>query len=485
MAIRIYNSQSHRKEEFKPITPGKVLMYVCGVTVYDDPHVGHARCYTAFDAMVRHFKSKGLEVEYVRNFTDIDDKIINRANELGEGTKELAERYIESFSQDMETLGVLPANLEPKATEHIAEIIAGIETLVAKGHAYEVEGDVYFAVHSFADYGKLSGRNLEDMQAGARVAVDERKKNPMDFALWKSSKPGEPFWPSPWGEGRPGWHIECSVMSQKYLGKTFDIHGGGEDLIFPHHENEVAQAEAISGQPFAHYWVHNGFVRVNQEKMSKSLGNFFTIKDILKTVRPEVLRLFLLSKHYRSPLDFSDAALKEAGQGLERLYRALGEAEGANEEPVSQTLTFPVDKEYQAEIDKAVEAFEQAMDDDFNTGGATGCLFTLAKIINRLAADKIRPERDALMALAGKWLRLLGGRLGILQQEPEEFLKGSAGATDQDGPDPAWIEEMIEKRAQARKAKDFAQADAIRDELGAKGVILEDSPQGTTWVLKG
>ena len=393
MAIRIYNSQSHRKEEFAPLTPGKVSMYVCGVTVYDDPHVGHARCYVAFDAMVRHFKAKGLEVEYVRNFTDIDDKIIKRAQELGVGTRELAERYIESFSRDMEALGNLPATVEPKATGHIAEIIAGVETLIQKGHAYEVEGDVYFAVTSFPGYGKLSGRNLDDMQAGARVAVDERKKNPMDFALWKTSKPGEPFWQSPWGEGRPGWHIECSVMSQKYLGQTFDIHGGGEDLIFPHHENEIAQAECISGQPFARYWVHNGFVRVNQEKMSKSLGNFFTIKDILKTVRPEVLRLFLLSKHYRSPLDFSDAALKEAGQGLERLYRALGEANGAGEEPVSQTLTFPADKEAQIEIDQAVVSFEQAMDDDFNTGGATGCLFTLAKIINRLAAEKARPGK--------------------------------------------------------------------------------------------
>jgi cysteinyl-tRNA synthetase len=305
MPIMIYNSQTRKKEEFTPLTPGKVNMYVCGVTVYDDAHVGHARVYVAFDAMVRHFQARGLEVNYVRNFTDIEDKIIKRADELGIGTGELTRRYMDSFTGDMQSLGVLPVSHEPKATEVVPQIIEAVEELIEKGNAYEVDGDVYFSVDSFPHYGALSGRNLDDLRAGARVGVDERKRNPLDFALWKSSKPGEPTWESPWGPGRPGWHIECTVMSRMFIGDTLDIHGGGEDLVFPHHENEMAQSMALTGKTFAHYWIHNGFVRVNQEKMSKSLGNFFTIKDILKKVKPEVLRFFLLSKHYRSPLDFS------------------------------------------------------------------------------------------------------------------------------------------------------------------------------------
>lgn len=485
MSLSIYSSHSRQKEEFQPLVPGKVSMYVCGVTVYDDPHIGHARCYVAFDAIHRHFLSKGWRVTYVRNFTDVDDKIINRANERGEAPQQLAERYIASFTEDMDALGVLQPSLEPRATQHIDEIIATVQVLIEKGHAYPVQGgDVYFSVASFAGYGKLSGRDIEDLRAGSRVAVNELKKNPLDFALWKASKPGEPQWESPWGPGRPGWHIECSVMSAKYLGATFDIHGGGKDLIFPHHENEVAQAEAASGQPFANYWVHNGFVRVNQEKMSKSLGNFFTIKDILKTTRPEALRLFLLGSHYRSPLDFSDEALVEAANGLTRLYNALNTI-NTQVEPgsTSQRIVNLPDRKIMAEIDGFAEAFEAAMDDDFNTAGALGAVFGLARHINRLAKQPAKPERDALLALAGARLKHLGRRLGLLNQDPEEFLKSASPAAE--GVSPEEIEALIEARAAARKGKDFAKADAIRDQLVEMGVILQDSATGTTWQMKG
>lgn len=481
MPLSIYNSQIRSKQEFQPLEPGRVRMYVCGVTVYDDPHIGHARCYVAFDAMVRHFMSKGWQVDYIRNFTDIDDKIINRAAEAGMSAGELADQFIASFSEDMASLGVLAPTLEPRATEHIQEMIEGITQLIDKGHAYEVEGgDVLFSVDSFPDYGKLSGRNLDDMQAGSRVKVDERKKNPMDFVLWKASKPGEPVWESPFGPGRPGWHIECSVMSAKYLGATFDIHGGGEDLVFPHHENELAQSVALTGQPFARYWVHNGFVRVNQEKMSKSLGNFFTIKDILKTVRPEALRLFLLSKHYRAPLDFSDQALVEASAALARLYIALWGADQAGIQDVAQDMGREDHRAAHAKISGPVDEFEAAMDDDFNTARALGSLFTLARRLNKLVSEKPTPERDALVGLAAARLRQLGRRLGILNLDPAEFLQG-LHQDQSDGPDPDEIDRLVEERNQARANKDFAAADGIRDQLTEMGVLLEDTPQGTRW----
>ncbi|MCA1906233.1 MAG: cysteine--tRNA ligase [Desulfarculus sp.] len=483
MSLTIYNSQTRAKEAFVTAQPGKARMYVCGVTVYDHPHIGHARCYVAFDAIHRHLKARGYAVEYVRNFTDIDDKIIKRAGELGEDWRSLAQRFIASFTEDMNALGVLPPTLEPRATEHIPEIIAAVRALVEKGHAYVVAGDVYFAVRSFAGYGRLSGRSLEDMQAGARVEVDQRKRDPMDFALWKSSKPGEPWWDSPWGPGRPGWHIECSVMSQKYLGVTFDIHGGGKDLIFPHHENEVAQAEALSGQPFARYWIHNGFVNVNNEKMSKSLGNFFTIKDILKHTRPETLRLFLLGKHYRSPLDFSDEALKDAAAGLQRLYTALRDAQAEIGE-ARQDQPPLREPEQAKEIMEQVEAFERGMDDDFNTAAALGALFGLARVTNRLTSASRSQTRDALLALAASHLRQLGGRLGLMQSDPREFLQGQEAPSAGDGPDPAWIEQRIADRQAARQAKNFAEADRIRDQLKALGVALEDSPQGTRWRME-
>jgi cysteinyl-tRNA synthetase len=482
MALKVYNSQTRRKEEFVPAQPGKVRMYVCGVTVYDHPHIGHARCYVAFDAIVRHLRARGYETTYVRNFTDVDDKIIKRAAESGRSCAEVAQAYADSFTEDMESLGVLPADLEPRATEHIPEIVAAVGRLVEAGHAYAVDGDVFFAVESFAGYGKLSGRDLADLQAGARIQVDPRKNNPLDFALWKSSKAGEPAWESPWGPGRPGWHIECSVMSAKYLGETFDIHGGGKDLIFPHHENEVAQAEALTGRPFARYWVHNGFVQVNQEKMSKSLGNFFTIKDILASTRPEALRLFLLSKHYRSPLDFSDQALAESAQGLERLYTALA---AADREAAGADAHACGSGSWLEEIQEAERRFEEGMDDDFNTAQATGSLFALARTMNRLAAENPGPARDGLLARAAAGLRELGGRLGLLQQKPQAFLQGAGAPEAQEGPDAGRIEELIAQRAAARKAKDFAAADRIRDELAAQGVVLEDTPQGTRWKREG
>jgi cysteinyl-tRNA synthetase len=484
MPLTIYNTQTRKKEEFKSLEPGIVNLYVCGVTVYDDAHVGHARVYVAFDAIIRHFRARGYEVNYVRNFTDIDDKIIKRADELGIPISELTARYIDSFAQDMESLQVLPATHEPKATEVVPQIIEAIGTLIEKGHAYEVQGDVYFSVDSFSRYGALSGRNLDDLQAGARVGVDERKQNPVDFALWKSSKPGEPQWDSPWGPGRPGWHIECSVMSRMYFGDTFDIHGGGEDLVFPHHENETAQSMALSGKPFANYWMHNGFVQVKQEKMSKSLGNFFTIKDILAKVKPEVLRFFLLSKHYRSPLDFSDAALEEAAQALERLYNALLAADQAVEKPVHQMMGKPEEREALKVVQDAIEEFEAGMDDDFNTARAIGAMFSLARYSNKLAAQKKLTEQDeALIADCAARLRHFGGRLGILQEEPEAYLQSGSAPAD-GGPSPEEIDALIEQRRQARKDKDFARADAIRDQLTDMGVILEDTPQGTRWKLK-
>ena len=462
MSLVLYNTRTRRKEVFEPLNPGKVGLYVCGVTVYDHPHIGHARCYVAFDAMVRHFQARGYEVTYVRNFTDIDDKIINRAHETGQDPAALSSTYIDSFSQDMAALGCLTPQVEPRATGHIPDIIQAVQTLVEKGHAYPVEGgDVFFRVSSFAPYGGLSGRDPDQLRAGARIEVDQRKENPMDFALWKGSKPGEPQWDSPWGPGRPGWHIECSVMSARYLGPTFDIHGGGEDLVFPHHENEVAQSEALTGQPFARYWLHNGFVRVDQEKMSKSLGNFFTIKDVLAKVRPETLRLFLLGKHYRAPLDFSDQALEEAHQALERLYIALRAAD-QDPGPAGQTP---------AEVEQAAVEFDQAMDDDFNTPRALSQLFVLARLANR--------EPAARTACAAQ-LRALGARLGLLGEDPEQFLQGAAPQAQAEI-DPDQVQALVDRRTAARQAKDFAQADKLRDQLAGMGVILEDSPQGTTW----
>ena len=460
MTLMIYNDLHRKKEVFEPLEPGRVRMYVCGMTVYDYCHLGHARVVVVFDVVYRYLKARGYDVTYVRNITDIDDKIIQRANEQGIPFHELTQKFIDAMHEDFAALGVQPPTIEPRATEHIDEIIRMIQALIDKGHAYLAEnGDVYYDVRSFPEYGKLSGKSIDDLEAGARVEPGEGKRDPLDFALWKAAKPGEPAWDSPWGKGRPGWHIECSAMSTSALGDTFDIHGGGADLTFPHHENEIAQSEGATGHPFVKYWMHNGFVRVKEEKMSKSLGNFFTIREILKQYRPEEVRYFILTSHYRSPLNYDEEHLLNARKALDRLYtalRGLPPAEPGDAEPY-------------------VEAFNAAMDDDFNTPEALAVLFELVREINR-----VRSQDEEKAARMGAELRRLGGILGILQEDPEVWLKGAPeGATTGLGDEE--IEALIQKRLEARKSKDWAEADRIRDELKAQGIVLEDTPQGTTW----
>jgi cysteinyl-tRNA synthetase len=457
--LTIHNDLTRRKETFVPLQPGRVNMYVCGMTVYDLCHLGHARVMVVFDVVARYLRWLGFDVTYVRNITDIDDKIINRANERGEPFRVLTERFIEAMHADAEALGVLAPDLEPRATDHLPDIIAMIARLIERGHAYQAaNGDVYYDVKSFPGYGRLSGKSIEDLQAGARVDPDEAKRDPLDFALWKAAKPGEPSWESPWGAGRPGWHIECSAMSTKALGDTFDIHGGGADLTFPHHENEIAQSEGATWHPFVKYWMHNGFVRINDEKMSKSLGNFFTVREILARYRPEEVRYFILTSQYRSPLNYDDEHLDNARAALTRFYTALRGLPDA----------IPV-------ADEALAArFHAAMEDDFNTPEALAVLFELVREINRARSDD--PSRAAAL---GALLRQLGGLLGILQDDAEAFLRGddAAGEGLADGD----IEALIERRAQAKQARNWAEADAIRDRLKAAGVVLEDSPEGTTW----
>ena len=458
--LKIYNTITKQKSEFKPLVPGKVGLYVCGITVYDYCHLGHARLLVAFDMVSRYLRERGYDVEYVCNITDIDDKIINRSNEKNEDFRLLTERFIQAMYEDRAALGVLPPDVEPRATAHIEEIISMISQLVDKGLAYQGDnGDVYYRVKAFKDYGQLSGKNIEDLRVGERVAVEEAKEDPLDFVLWKSAKPEEPAWESPWGMGRPGWHIECSAMSTKCLGNHFDIHGGGFDLIFPHHENEIAQAVGATGDPFADVWMHLGFVQVDNEKMSKSLGNFFTIREVLQHYHPEVIRYFLLSSHYRSQINYSVDNLNHARASLDRLYTALRGVALSN-----------------SELDKNsdyYQKFVKAMDDDFNTPEAFAVLFDLAHEVNRLK------EQDATKAskLATQ-LKHLAGILGFLQLTPEQYLQAtpSSNAIDTD-----YIENQIKLRLQARSEKDWAKADAIRDELLANGVVLEDGPQGTIW----
>ena len=489
MTLRIYNTMTGKKEDFVPLEPGKIKMYVCGVTVYDHCHIGHARAYVAFDMIFRYLKFSGYDVTYIRNYTDIDDKIINRAHEQGIPWNELAERFIIEFNKDMAALDIQVPTHEPKATEHIAEIIEIVNRLVEKGYAYAVAGDVYFRVNNYSDYLKLSKRNLDDMQAGARVNVDERKENPMDFALWKGSKPGEPAWDSPWGPGRPGWHIECSAMSMKFLGETFDIHGGGKDLVFPHHENEIAQSEAANGQQFVRYWIHNGFVNIDSEKMSKSLGNFFTIKDVLKKYDSEVLRFFLLSAHYRSPIDFCDQNLSDAESGLERIYKALAGIDAAlAKQPHATSLpATEVANDLSAKIEAFPLRFREAMDDDFNTALALGNLFELVRAANRMLTETeaLGETHMAILRDARSRISEAGGVLGLFNSEPTAYLdriKGQKVADMQISPEQ--IEKLVLERSEARKARNFKRSDEIRDYLLTIDVVLLDGPQGTTWEIK-
>ncbi|TYO94654.1 cysteine--tRNA ligase [Desulfallas thermosapovorans] len=481
--MRIYNTLTRKKEEFIPREPGKVAIYVCGPTTYNYIHLGNARPIVVFDTIRRYLKYKEFNVLYVQNFTDIDDKIINRAREEGDDPLALAERYVNEYFKDADALNVLRADIHPKVSGHIPEIIALVEALVDKGFAYLVDGDVYYNVRKFAGYGKLSGRTLEDMQAGARVEVDHRKNDPMDFALWKSAKPGEPAWDSPWGKGRPGWHIECSAMALKYLGINFDIHGGGFDLIFPHHENEIAQTEAVTGQPFARYWVHNGFITVNQEKMSKSLGNFFLVRDILSKFPPEVVRFYLLSTHYRSPLDFDDEKLTASLKGLERIktcLRLLDEALAGRE----STGAAPPDPALAVRLGEIRGEFERAMDDDFNTALAIGTLFDLAREVNSYlsAGDFPNPaERLAALQKARQTFIDFNGVLGIFKTgaRGEILLDGDGAGNESLVGD--LIDLIIEIRQTARKNKDWPTADRIRDRLKTLGIVLEDTPGGVRW----
>jgi len=479
MSLKLYNTATRTKEDFIPLREGEVGMYVCGVTVYDLCHIGHARSAIVFDVLVKYLRSRGFRVTYVRNFTDVDDKIIDRAKQLGKEPKALAEEYIQAFYDDMGKLGILNADKEPRATEHIQGMIDMIVTLIGKGFAYVEGTDVFYSVEKFPGYGELSGRRLEDMKAGSRIAVDEKKRHPMDFVLWKGAKPGEPQWPSPWGPGRPGWHMECSVMSNHFLGSSFDIHGGGEDLLFPHHENERAQSIAANGGRFARYWIHNGFVTVESEKMSKSLGNFLTIRDALHMYHPEVLRLFLLSKHYRSPLDFSKSAVLGLQAGLVRIYRTLqrldqliGPDKDKGAVPVSSSLSAPAK-------DSFLDQFVQTMDDDLNTANAIALIFEKVKEMNKTMDSPLDDPSKAGLSLERRQLYLASAVLGFLHEEPEAFFEALAASTQE--ADSGEIEKLIEERKSARKNKDWARADAIRQRLKDMGIVLEDGPKGTTW----
>jgi len=492
MGLRVYNTLTKKKEEFESVRPGQVGIYLCGPTVYMESHIGHAVGPLIFDMIKRYLEFKGYQVTWVVNITDVDDKIIKRASETGRDQKELAAHVTENYLKNLNRLGVRNIDVMPRATEHIREIVEIVEGLIDKGYAYEVEGDVYFDVEKKEDYGKLSRRRTEELMGGARIAVDERKRNEGDFALWKSAKPGEPSWVSPWGPGRPGWHIECSAMSMKYLGETFDIHGGGVDLVFPHHENEIAQSEGFTGKPFAKYWLHNGLTQTGGEKMSKSLGNLVTISDLLERHRPEIIRFFVLSTHYRNPLGFSEERIKEVDRGLKGFYRLFERLEEAcGESPYTTSVDTEedlvaaleevelVDGQGRAFADAAVAAageFFMAMDDDFNSAGAIGQLFNVQNAANRLLdAAGAEPSEltKALLTWTNKFFAVGGGLLGLFQQKP-----APAEAAQED---VQVIEKLIAERNKARASKDFKKADEIRERLRGMKVIIEDRPDGTKW----
>lgn len=491
--MQLYNTMARKKEPFIPLREGKVNMYVCGITAYDYSHIGHARSAVVFDVLVRYLRYLGLDVTFIRNFTDVEDKIIKRANEEGISWEEVVDKYIKAFHEDMDELGVLRADIEPKATDHIKDMINLCETLISSGHAYSTpSGDVYFRVRSFPAYGKLSGRKIDDLVSGARVAPGEEKEDPLDFSLWKGAKPGEPAWESPWGPGRPGWHIECSAMSEKYVEMPLDIHGGGLDLIFPHHENEIAQSEAALGGEFSRFWVHNGFVQVNSEKMSKSLGNFKTIRDILESYLPETLRFFLLTRQYRSPIDFTFEAMNDAEKNLKRIYERLSGINNA----LARDKWNPAPKggadaalaeSLADELDKIATAWKDAMDDDLNSAAALGHINNLihlaGRVIESKGLNKSEAGRDMLLkskVLLGEW----GGVLGLFGQEPGVFLSALKSIqARRNKVDVAKVEALMQERAEARAAKDFARSDAIRGELAGLGVEIRDTPKGAEWDL--
>jgi cysteinyl-tRNA synthetase len=482
--MQLYNTLSRTKETFQPVEGRPISIYACGITAYDLSHIGHARAAVTFDILVRYLRHRGQDVTFIRNFTDIDDKIIKRANEVGEAWDEIARRYMDAFHEDMDALHVNRADIEPLCTGHIPEMIALTEQLIDMGHAYATpSGDVYFKVRSFPEYGKLSGRDIEEMKAGARIKPGEEKQDPLDFALWKGVKPGEPSWESPWGQGRPGWHLECSAMAAKYVELPLDIHAGGQDLIFPHHENEIAQSEAATGEPLARYWVHNGFLQINSEKMSKSLGNFFTIRDILDKFQPETLRYFLVSKHYRSPLDFSFEAMEEAEKALRRVYAAKEHMIQALDKAKWSKAALP--DEMIEELDACETGFEAAMEDDLNTGGAIGHVFNAVRLAGRILEDKsLRKSEGA----RDTWTRILedlkawSSVLGVLGDEPGAFLRDlRAIKAKRREIDVARVEQLLAARAEARKNKDFARSDELRDEIAALGVTVKDTPAGQEW----
>ena len=464
--IKVYNTLNKKKEEFIPLTPGEVKMYVCGPTVYNFFHIGNGRTFIVFDTIRRYFEYRGFKVDFVQNFTDIDDKMIKKANEEGTTVKKIGDTYIKEYYQDADALNIERATVNPRATEFIGEIIKFVKGLVDKGYAYEVDGDVYFSTKKFEGYGKLSGQNIEDLQSGARISVDERKKDPMDFAIWKAQKPGEPAWNSPWGMGRPGWHIECSCMAKKLLGETIDIHAGGSDLKFPHHENEIAQSEALTGEPFARYWLHSAFVNVNNEKMSKSLNNFFTAREILERYDADVIRFLMLSAHYRQQLNFSEDLLESAKASVERIYNAIGNLENLIDE-VSREEMNEEEKAYLESLNKYKEKYIEKMDDDFNTADAITAIFDLIKDTNtNITIDSSKELAQKALEL----IRELGAPLGMFQ-------KSTKGNLEEE------IEALIAKRQQARKDRDFTLADKIRDELKDRGIGLEDTPQGVRWKM--
>jgi len=462
--MKLYNTLTRQKEEFIPLEEGKVKMYSCGPTVYNFFHIGNARPFIMFDVLRRYLEYLGYDVKFVQNFTDVDDKIIQRANEEGISPFELAQKYIDEYFIDADGLGIKRADVHPRVTETIDDIIEFVKGLIEKGFAYEVDGDVYYDSHKFGDYGKLSGQNLEELELGARIDINEKKRHPGDFVLWKAKKEGEPGWASPWGEGRPGWHIECSVMSKKHLGETIDIHSGGQDLIFPHHENEIAQSEAFSGKPFARYWVHNGYININNEKMSKSKGNFFTVRDISNQIDLEIVRFFMLSAHYRSPINYSEELLMQAKAGLERLYNTKEKLQFMLES--ADAVSNIAGEEFVSELEGFRERFKQHMDDDLNTADAISVIFELSRFINTKLDETANHE---FMEKSMELFKELTGVLSIVGKESQSEL------LDEE------IEALIQERLDARKNKDFKRSDEIRDMLKEKGIILEDTRQGTKW----